>query len=232
MKKITFVSLIVIPALCFLSSCDEEIVYGNKSILERPVTYDGLYWLGSEVDIKNVNIFELTEYEDSMLRSEYSRIYTEKHFIDESNFIPTVFNDMSMLTITDGNPYVFYKVTKGHKEFDGSLANDKYYVTSIRIDNIDYSHIFGVDMHSSAKEKEKKMAEYGFEKMKRPNNSDLAENDNTFTKGLIVITFDERSFSVVYVFDIEPYYCWSDENFDSTIFFDDSKPGIYISLLK
>ena len=231
MKFKRTLSILTLPLICLLTSCDEEIIYGDKSIFERPENYSHLYWLGDAVDINNDTLIDLSSYNQEAKFNNYTRLFVEKQYVDQSGEYPLFEIASTDATIDSNNPFVYYEITKGHRYIDSAGYKDAYYITGIKILNLNYKPIFGVDYRSSKNNKKRKMAEYGF-----INNIDYAHDErvnNNFidTKYNITISFEKNCFSLTSKQYDKNYWKITDDNFDESIYRDDSKRGITIYFL-
>ena len=224
MKLKRTLSILTLPFTCLLSSCKEEpLVYGTKSIYERPTNYQGLYWLGDKVDINDDSLYMLTTRDDETGLCNYSRLFTESKYVYECGIAPT---EYSIYDFGFAFPSVVYKITKGHNLAE---TNCGYFVTSICVISPDIKSLYGVDITTSAKEKERKFAEYNFGRYSVSG----FENENSFIhiRYLFQLTINTRSLNINYRIPEDYYYNRYEEGYDSSLFTDEKDQGINIRFI-
>ena len=226
MKLKRTLSILALPFMCLLSSCKEEpLVYGTKSIYERPANYQGLYWFGDKVDINDDSLYMLTTRDDETDLCNYSRLFTESKYVYECGIAPI---EHSIYDFYFGSafPSVVYKITKGHNFAE---TNCGYFVTSICVISPDIKSLYGVDITTSAKEKERKFAEYNFGRYSVSG----FENENSFIhiKYLFRLAINTRSLEIHYRIPEDYYYNRNEEGYDSSLFTDEKDQGINIRFI-
>lgn len=232
MKVKKILAILALPFMCLLSSCKEEpIVYGNKSIYERPVNYQGLYWLGDKIDINNDDLYQLEPNNSYNTYSNYSRVFAEHKYINQSGEIPNVQSDISLIRSNSQNPFILYHITKGYKK---SGDESKYYVTGVSIIKMNCKDIFGVDYYSDVKEIEKKMAEYSCVPIIYPNFPHL-NGYNYISNDYCMETYYCFNRLVIDICNVSNDFMFTSKDeagYDGTIFANENEPGILIPILK
>ena len=225
MKFKKTLAILSLPFMCLLSSCKEKpLVYGTKSIFERPANYQGLYWLGDKVDINDDSLFMLPVSDDESKPCNYSRLFAESKFIYECGHIP-IERSIYYLMSYSGFPSVIYKITRGYGGRYKSYG--QYFVTGINIITNNVKSLYGVDYTASDKEKERTFAEYDFHKNKI--NGLIWENVfyHSIYDTQIEIYRDGLTINEIIVDE----YKQEEKGFDPSIFTDDSDLGAHIKFL-
>ena len=146
MKVKKTLAILTLPFMCLLSSCKEEsLVYGTKSIFERPANYQGLYWFGDKVDINDDSLYMLSTSDDEIDPCNYSRLFAESKYVYESGQIPYV-SSVYYLYYYSAFPSVIYKITRGYGGHYRS--NGQYFVTGISIKTFNVKSLYEEDENS------------------------------------------------------------------------------------
>ena len=226
MKFKKTLAILSLPFMCLLSSCKEEpLVYGTKSIFERPANYQGLYWFGDKVDINDDSLFMLPVSDDESKPCNYSRLFAESKFIYECGHIP-IEHSIYYLMFYSAFPSVIYKITKG---YGGNYqSHGQYFVTGIYIKTLNVKSLYGVDYTTSAKEKQRKFAEYDFYMYKLYDRiyENTLYHDVWRTKIEIYTDALKIDESI-----IDEYYKYDEQGYDPSRFTDDSDLGAHIYFL-
>ena len=226
MKVKKTLAILSLPFMCLLSSCKEKpLVYGTKSIFERPANYQGLYWFGDKVDINDGSLYMLPVRDDESEPYNYSRLFAESKFIYECGHIP-IERSIYYLMSYSAFPSVIYKITKGYGGYYQSYG--QYFVTGICIKTMNVKSLYGVDYTTSDKEKERTFAEYDFHKYKM--NGLIRENVfyHSIYPTQIKIYGDALKIDESI---IDEYYKYDEKGFDPSRFTDDSDLGAHINFL-
>lgn len=232
MKFKKTLAILTLPFMCLLSSCKEEpLVYGTKSIFERPANYQGLYWFGDKVDINDDSLYMLHTSDDEIDPCNYSRLFAESKYVYESGQIPYV-SSVYYLYYYSAFPSVIYKITRGYGGHYRS--NGQYFVTGISIKTTNVKSLYGVDITASDKEKERKFAEYNFQKVKMY--GQVSENVFYHRVWETKIQIYSNALSIVQGISDEymkydEYIKYYEKGFDPSVFTDDSDLGARIYFL-
>lgn len=225
MKFKKTLAILSLPFMCLLSSCKEEpLVYGTKSIFERPANYQGLYWLGDKVDINDDSLFMLPVSDDENGPCNYSRLFVESKFVYESGHIPIEYSVYYFRSYS-AFPTVIYKITRGYGGHYRSYG--QYFVTGICIKTMNVKSLYGVDITTSAKEKERTFAEYDFYMCK------LYDRvyENYFNHVMYGTTIQIYRNALMIDENIVYEYKPEEKFFDPSVFTDDSDLGAHIKFL-